>query len=53
LLTTDGLVAGVIFAKATSDAEMGFAITMDDLYPVASQAAGMSAPVSSGQCIQK
>jgi len=53
LLTTDGLVAGVIFAKATSDAEMGFAITMNDLYPVASQAAGMSAPVSSGQCIQK
>jgi S1-C subfamily serine protease len=53
LLTTDGQVAGVIFAKATSDAEMGFAITMDDLYPVASQAAGFSAPVSSGQCIQK
>jgi S1-C subfamily serine protease len=53
LLTSEGLVAGVIFAKATSDADMGFAITMDDLYPVASQAAGMSAPVSSGQCIQK
>jgi S1-C subfamily serine protease len=53
LLTTDGQVAGVIFAKATADAEMGFAITMDDLYPVASQAADLSAPVSSGQCIQK
>ncbi|UZX04505.1 MarP family serine protease [Arthrobacter sp. CDRTa11] len=53
LLTTDGLVAGVIFAKATSDAEMGFAITMDDLTPVAAQAAAMNAPVSSGQCIQK
>jgi S1-C subfamily serine protease len=53
LLTTDGLVAGVIFAKATSDAAMGFAITMGDLTPVASQAAGLSAPVSSGQCIQK
>ncbi|WP_285249382.1 MarP family serine protease [Pseudarthrobacter sp. fls2-241-R2A-168] len=53
LLTTDGQVAGVIFAKATSDAEMGFAITMDDLNPVASQAASLSAPVSSGQCIQK
>lgn len=53
LLTTDGRVAGVIFAKATSDAEMGFAITMDDLSPVASQAASLSAPVSSGQCIQK
>jgi S1-C subfamily serine protease len=53
LLTTDGQVAGVIFAKATSDAEMGFAITMDDLGPVASEAASLSAPVSSGQCIQK
>jgi S1-C subfamily serine protease len=53
LLTMEGLVAGVIFAKATSDTEMGFAITMDDLFPVASQAASLSAPVSSGQCIQK
>ena len=53
LLTTEGQVAGVIFAKATSDAEMGFAITMDDLKPVAFQAASLSAPVSSGQCIQK
>jgi S1-C subfamily serine protease len=53
LLTTDGLVAGVIFAKATSDTELGFAITMDDLTPVASQAPGLSAAVSSGQCIQK
>jgi S1-C subfamily serine protease len=53
LLTTDGQVAGVIFAKATSDAEMGFAITMDDLNPVASEAASLTAPVSSGQCIQK
>jgi S1-C subfamily serine protease len=53
LLTPEGLVAGVIFAKATSDAAMGFAITMGDLTPVASQAAGLSAPVSSGQCIQK
>jgi S1-C subfamily serine protease len=53
LLTTEGLVAGVIFAKATSDAGMGFAITMNDLTPVASQSSGLSAPVSSGQCIQK
>jgi S1-C subfamily serine protease len=53
LLTPEGLVAGVIFAKATSDPAMGFAITMGDLTPVASQAAGLSAPVSSGQCIQK
>ncbi|MFJ6079181.1 MarP family serine protease [Pseudarthrobacter sp. NPDC092419] len=53
LLTTEGQVAGVIFAKATADTAMGFAITMDDLNPVASQAPAMSSPVSSGQCIQK
>ncbi|UEL27970.1 MarP family serine protease [Pseudarthrobacter sp. L1SW] len=53
LLTTGGQVAGVIFAKATSDTDMGFAITMDDLNPVATQAASLSAPVSAGQCIQK
>lgn len=53
LLTTEGDVAGVIFAKATADTDMGFAITMDDLNPVASQAPSLSAPVSSGQCIQK
>jgi S1-C subfamily serine protease len=53
LLTTDGQVAGVIFAKATSDAEVGFAITMSDLNPVAQQAPALSTPVSSGQCIQK
>lgn len=53
LLTTEGQVAGVIFAKATSDAEVGFAITMNDLNPVAEQAPALSAAVSSGQCIQK
>jgi len=53
LLTTDGQVAGVVFAKATSDAEVGFAISMNDLEPVAEQAPALSSPVSSGQCIQK
>jgi S1-C subfamily serine protease len=53
LLTTGGEVAGVIFAKATSQADLGFAITMDDLGPVAAQAPGLGNAVSSGQCIQK
>jgi hypothetical protein len=53
LLTTDGQVAGVVFAKATSGTEMGFAITMDDLNPVAASAPELSEPVSSGQCIRK
>jgi uncharacterized membrane protein required for colicin V production len=53
LLTTDGQVAGVVFAKATTDAAVGFAITMDNLAPVADQAQSLSGAVSSGQCIQK
>lgn len=53
LLTTNGRVAGVIFAKATSGAELGFAITMADLNPVATQAATLSSAVSPGQCIKK
>ena len=52
LLTMDGQVAGVIFAKATSDAEMGFAIPWMTC-PGGLAGSGLSAPVSSGQCIQK
>ncbi|MCB5282888.1 MULTISPECIES: MarP family serine protease [unclassified Arthrobacter] len=53
LLTTDGRVAGVIFAKATGDTSLGYAITMSDLGPVAAQAPGLGSAVSPGQCIQK
>lgn len=53
LLTTDGQVAGLIFAKATTEASLGFAITMADLGPVAAQAPGLGSAVSSGQCIKK
>ena len=53
LLTTDGRVAGVVFAKATSAADVGFAIPMEDVNPVAALAPGLSGAVSSGQCIQK
>lgn len=53
LLTTEGQVAGVIFAKTTSDAAFGFALTMQDLAPVAGQAAALSEPVSPGQCTRK
>jgi len=51
LLSTDGEVAGVVFAKAESTANLGYAITMEGLQPVADAAAGMTAPVSSGDCI--
>ena len=53
LLTTDGQVAGVIFAKATAESSLGYAITMTDLGPVAARAPGLGDAVSPGQCIQK
>jgi S1-C subfamily serine protease len=53
LLSTDGQVVGVIFAKATNDPSLGFAITMADLEPVAARAAGLSNAVSPGECVKK
>jgi S1-C subfamily serine protease len=53
LLTTDGQVAGVVFAKSTTGSSLGFAITMADLGPVATRAPGLDNPVSAGQCIRK
>ncbi|WP_020015107.1 MarP family serine protease [Promicromonospora sukumoe] len=50
LLTTDGRVAGVIFARAESDVEVGFAMTDTELRPVAEQATALDTPVSSGRC---
>jgi hypothetical protein len=46
-------VVGVIFAKATNDPSLGFAITMADLGPVAAQAPGLGNAVSPGECIKK
>lgn len=53
LLTTGGQVAGVIFAKATEESSLGYAITMTELGPVAARAPGLGSAVSPGQCIQK
>ncbi|MFJ3958315.1 MarP family serine protease [Arthrobacter sp. NPDC090010] len=53
LLSTDGKVAGVVFAKASSTSNVGFAITMDNLKPVATRAPTLDTPVSPGQCTKK
>jgi S1-C subfamily serine protease len=50
LLTTNGVVAGVIFAKGATTPNVGYAITMKSVQPVASEAPRLTAPVSSGQC---
>lgn len=52
LLSADGQVAGVIFAKAASTANVGYALAMAEVLPVADQAGSLSATVSSGSCIQ-
>jgi S1-C subfamily serine protease len=50
LLTTEGEVAGVIFARDISEQNVGYAMTSAELLPVATQAEGLDTPVSTGQC---
>ncbi|MBF4635509.1 MarP family serine protease [Agreia pratensis] len=50
LLTVDGKVAGVVFAKASTVSNVGYALTMQELSPVAAEAPGLTAPVSTGAC---
>lgn len=50
LIATNGQVVGVIFAKSPTSQNLGFALTMSELAPVAQGAAGYAAPVSSGHC---
>jgi len=52
LLATDGRVAGVVFARNADDPELGYAMTNAELEPVASAAAGLSAAISSGDCVR-
>ena len=49
-LTLDGEVAGVVFAKAANTENVGYAMTMAELDPVAAQAPGLTAAVESGTC---
>ncbi|MBG6213607.1 MAG: MarP family serine protease [Cryobacterium sp.] len=52
LLSESGLVVGVIFAKASNTENVGYALALDEVQPVISQASSLSAPVSSGTCIR-
>jgi S1-C subfamily serine protease len=51
LLNEAGAVAGVVFAKSAATANVGYAVTMEELLPVAESAEGLTATVSSGDCI--
>ena len=53
LLNQAGQVSGVVFAKSTTSASSGYALTMKELAPVASSASSLSTPVQSGHCIKR
>ncbi len=48
LLTTDGRVFGVVFARSTSDAETGYVLTVAEVGSDAKRAASATAPVDTG-----
>ncbi|SNX57921.1 colicin V production protein [Streptomyces sp. TLI_55] len=51
LLTTDGKVYGVVFARSTSDDETGYVLTADEVAADAERAANATTPVDTGDLI--
>ncbi|WP_378148126.1 MarP family serine protease [Cnuibacter sp. UC19_7] len=49
LLDSAGQVVGVVFARSTTDAETGYALTLDQIAPMLQQV-GSTTPVASGGC---
>ncbi|MEO6201114.1 MAG: MarP family serine protease [Cryobacterium sp.] len=52
LLSEAGQVAGVIFAKAANTPNVGYALAMEELRPVATRAPSLSSAVASGHCVR-
>jgi S1-C subfamily serine protease len=51
LLSTEGRVVGVVFAKSLDDPSTGYALTMDEARPVLDAASTASSPVDTGACV--
>lgn len=51
LLGLDGRVVGVVFARDANNPNVGYAMTMAELDPVAQSAAAMATPVGTGSCV--
>ncbi|NNM47160.1 MarP family serine protease [Knoellia koreensis] len=51
LLSTDGRVVGVVFAKSLDDDQTGYALTMAEARPVLDAATSASTPVDTGACV--
>jgi S1-C subfamily serine protease len=52
VLSQNGKVAGVVFARSGTVNNVGYALTMNELSPVAAQASSLRTPVSSGACLR-
>ena len=50
LLATTGEVAGLVFARADGNDDLGYAMTPAELTPVVERLPGMDAAVASGSC---
>ena len=50
LLTPDGEVAGVIFARSLDDSATAYALTLDELRPILAQARSGDGAVGTGRC---
>ena len=50
-ITLDGRVAGLVFARNSDHANIGYATTTAGLASVFAEAGGLTAPVSSGRCV--
>lgn len=50
LLTTNGRVIGLVFAKSTDESDLGYAMTPDEFGSVADRASSLTSSVSTGAC---
>lgn len=50
LLTGEGAVAGMIFARSDAAANVGYALSMEEISPVLALAPSLDRPVSTGAC---
>lgn len=53
LLSVDGAVAGVIFAKSDGTENVGYALAMEEVLPVIAQAPELTDAVTSGSCVSQ
>lgn len=53
LLTADGRVSGMVFAKAKSEDNVGYALSLEEIAPAVAQASSLFDSVSTGSCTNR